>query len=94
MNDSVGIFLLFLMYGAFFSLPAFFLYLFAFNRIVKIPISDLIIKTTLNAIGIVAVVLTFLLIKGSMMQMLMISYSISLVISSLLFNLRRKDVKQ
>jgi hypothetical protein len=93
MNESVGIYILFLMFGVCFSLPAFFLYLFIYNRIIKEKISNLSIKTILNVIGVTLVIAIFLLIKGSMSQLLIFCYSIAIVVGSLFYRLRPREVK-
>lgn len=93
MNDAIGMYFLFLLYGVFFSLPTLILYLFLYSRVVNTQTSNLVSKTILNFLGVVGIVVTFLLIGGSMSQILTLSYSGALIFGSLLYNIRPKQVK-
>ena len=94
MNDAVGIYFLFLAFGLFFSLPAFILYALTYNSIVKTDRSNLTIKTILNVLGILAIVVTFSLIKGILIMKASIFYSIGLIVASLFYNVRPKEIKE
>src|SRR4030095_3853298 len=85
MTDAVGIYFLFVAYGLFFSLPVFALYVLTFNKIIKTDKSDLVIKIVLNAIGAIGIIVTFLIIKGSITMLASVSYSIALIIASIFY---------
>ena len=88
MFDGTGLLLIFMSLGLVLSLPVFLLYLFMFNWIIRRINSELIIKTTLDVAGILAIVVTFvLLIQGELAVAFAICYSIALVVSSLIFTI-------
>ena len=90
-QDAIGaleMFLLYLVFGLVYSLPDLIAYYFAYKTIIKRLNSERLIKTILNCIAIIGVVLTFLLIRGSLAVTLAIAYSIAVVISSLFPKLR------
>ena len=94
MNDAVGVYFLFVSFGLLFSLPTFILYALTYNAIIKTDKSNLTIKTILIALGILGVVVTFSLIKGTLIFKATIFYSIGLLIGSLFYNVRPKEIKE
>ena len=94
MIDAVGVYFLFVTFGLFFSLPTFILYALTYNSIIKTNKSNLTIKTILNILGILGIVVTFSLIKGTLTMKASIFYSTALMIASLCFKVRPKEIKQ
>ncbi len=94
MVDAIGIFFLFLTFGLLLSLPTFILYILTFTTLIKKEISNLTIKIILNTLAIIGTVLTFLTIKGSMTELLIICYSTSLIVGSLLYRVRPKEINK
>ena len=94
MVGVVETYFLFLTFGLFFSVPVFLLYLLTFNQLTKKINSNLTIKTILNTVGVIGIIVTFLIIKGSMAMMLAISYSVTLIISSVFYRVRPKEINK
>ena len=94
MIDAVGVYFLFVSFGILFSLPTFIVYALTYNAIIKTDKSNLTIKAILIAFGILGVVVTFSLIKGTLIFKASIFYSIGLIIGSLFYNVRPKEVKE
>lgn len=94
MNDAVEVYFLFISFGLIFSIPTFIVYALAYNAIVKSDKSNLTIKAILVALGILGVVVTFSLIKGTLIFKASIFYSIGLIIGSLFYNIRPKEIKE
>jgi Sec-independent protein secretion pathway component TatC len=94
MNDAVGVYFLFVSFGLLFSLPAFIIYALTYNAIVKTDKSNLTIKTVLIALGILGVVATFSLIKGALIFKASIFYSIGLIVGSLFYNVRPREIEE
>lgn len=94
MNDAGGIFFLFLVFGLLFSLPLLVLYALTYNFLTKNIKSNLMIKVILNLLGVLGIVITFSLIKGSMTVMASVFYSIGLIIASLFYNIRTKEIER
>lgn len=92
MVDAIGVFFLFLAFGLLLSLPTFILYIFTFTTLIKKEISNLTVKIILNMLAIIGTVLTFLIIQGSMTEFLIICYSTSLIVGSLLYRVRPKQI--
>lgn len=88
MNDAFVTCLLFVTFGLFFSLPVFILYVLVYNRIIKTDQSNLTIKIILNIIGVIGVVTTFSVIKGSITMVASICYSIALITGSIFYKVR------
>ena len=92
LNDSIGIYMLFLVFGLFFSLPAFAFYLLLFNLIIRKTNSTFIIKTVLSLTTIVGVFVTIKLIGGTMMTPKLASYySVALIICSLFYKIKKQN---
>jgi Sec-independent protein secretion pathway component TatC len=94
MNDAVGVYFLFVAFGLFFSLPTFILYALTYNSIIKTDKSNFTIKTILIVLGILGIVVTFSLIKGTLTMKASIFYSIGLIIGSLFYKVRPKEIKE
>jgi Sec-independent protein secretion pathway component TatC len=92
LNDAVGIFVLFIIYGLFFSLPVFILYLILFSVLIRKINSEFMIKTILNATTICGVFITIKLIGGSMMTpKLALFYSVALIVCSFIFKIKKQN---
>ena len=94
MTDAVGVYFLFISFGLVFSLPTFIIYALTYNAIIKTDKSNLTIKTVLIALGILGVVVTFSLIKGTLIFKASIFYSTGLIIGSFFYNVRPKEIKE
>jgi hypothetical protein len=91
-NDALGICILFIIYGLFFSLPMFILYLLLFYILIRQVNSIFIIKTILNAATICGTFITIQLIGGTMMTpKLALFYSIILIICSFIFKIKKPN---
>jgi hypothetical protein len=73
----------------FFSLPTFALYYFLFVLLDRKNVSPLVAKILLISISMVGITITFLLIGGSYSIVSMIAYSVSVLISGLLYRLKK-----
>jgi len=93
MVDAIGIFFLFVTFGLFFALPTFIQYILTFKRVIKRGMSILTVKLILNMLAITGTVLTFLIVKGSMTELLIICYSSALIVGSLFYRVRPKQIK-
>ncbi len=91
MGDAIGIFFLFVTFGLLISLPTFILYVLTFTTLIKKEISNLTLKIVLNTLAITGTVLTFLIIKGSMTELLIICYSTALIVGSFFYRVRPKE---
>jgi hypothetical protein len=94
MNDAVGVYFLFVSFGFVFSLPTFILYALAYNAIIRTDRSNLMIKTVLIALAILGVVVTFSLIKGTLIFKASTFYSVGLIVGSLFYGVRPKEIEQ
>jgi hypothetical protein len=65
-----------------------------FNKIVKTDMSNWTIKIILNLVAITGTMLTFLLIKGSMTELLIICYSVGLIVGSIFYRVRPREIKE
>lgn len=93
-RNAHGIIVLFWGLGFVLSLPVFAMYLLAFKFIIKRKKSDLVIKTALGILGVVSIAVIFLLIiKGSTAMELTMSYSISLITSSLFLRIENRELE-
>lgn len=93
MTDAGGIYFLFLLFGPLLSLPLLILYTLTYNFLIKNIKSDLTIKILLNLFGVLGIVITFLIINGSIATMLTIFYSIGLVVTSLFYSIRTREIE-
>ena len=92
LNDALVMGMLCMVFGFFFSLPVFILYLILFNLLIRKTNSALIIKTILNSITIVGVFITIKLIGGTMMTpKFALYYSIILIVCSLFFKIKKHN---
>ena len=87
--DVIGIYMLFIIFGLFFSLPVFVLHLLLFNLLIRKTNSIFIIKTILNLITIPCIFIAIKLIGGTLMTPLLgLYYSVALIICSFLFKVK------
>ncbi|MGC3945563.1 MAG: hypothetical protein QM762_13770 [Chryseolinea sp.] len=93
MNDAIGVYVLFVSFGILFSIPTFIVYAWTYNAIIKTDKSNLAIKAVLITLAILGVVVTFSLIKGTLIFKASIFYSVGLIIGSLFYNVRPKEIK-
>lgn len=82
---------LFLIFGFAFALPTFILYYVSYKQIVRTAIPDVISKMLLNTEAITGLIITFKIIGGEFAPTAALSYSISVVLSSLFFKLRKPE---
>jgi hypothetical protein len=90
-SDNFLVIILFIGYGLFFSLPAFVIFFIAFKILIRNPSSPLLIKIITDLISIGCLIITFLLIEGSMIFLGSIYYSASIIISSLFFKIYKSN---
>ncbi len=92
LNDAIGICTLVIIFGFFFSLPVFILYLLLFNLLIHKLASKFLIKTILNAVTILGVFITIKLISGTMMTpKLALYYSCVLLVCSSIFKIKKQN---
>jgi hypothetical protein len=91
MLGLLDFYLLFVLFGAIFSIPVLVVYVFAFKTLIRRSISPLKIRLVLTVFTLVSAVVSLRLIGGSLMASLMVSYSIAIVICAWLFDLRSID---
>lgn len=82
---------LFIIFGIFFSLPVLIVYYFLFYLLISKPLSTLTIKSILNLVTIIGIVVTFILLGGSVAPDYSISYSIAVVICSWLAKIKNTE---
>jgi hypothetical protein len=90
MWDTYSAYLLFLMFGFVFALPAFVVYLLVYRLLIKRPVSFALIKIILNCIAIVGLFITMKLIGGSLTNEIIVAYVIAIVISSLFYRIGKQ----
>ncbi|MCE3282701.1 MAG: hypothetical protein K0Q66_1438 [Chitinophagaceae bacterium] len=88
MTDAMGIYFLFVLFGLIFSIPALLVYVIIFESIARTNRSALMVKTILNLTGAFAVLVTFLIIDGSMAKTPSIVYTVGLLIGSLFYKVK------
>jgi hypothetical protein len=88
--DVIEIYFLILAFGLFISLPVFLINVFVFRRMIKAGKSNLAIRTTLNIIALTGTSAIFYFINGSAAFALTICYSASVILSSILFKIKRE----
>lgn len=91
LNDSLGVIVLFIFFGLFFSIPTLLLCLAVFWGLRKTRISNLYLKLVLDLISILGIYVTFYFIDmGAMMNAYFLIYAVSVVISSIIIPLRSR----
>jgi hypothetical protein len=81
----------FIALGIFYSSPSLVISVLVFKLLIKVNSTLIIIKFILICLGVIGIVLTFIIIGGTLVLKLTLSYSISLIISSLIIRLEIKD---
>jgi hypothetical protein len=82
-----------LLFSLAFSLPTFSVYLTCFYFLSKKEINFAILKVILIAISVLGIYITQTMIKGTMSQDIIISYSVTAIILGLILRLRKPKVK-
>src|SRR5687768_15939907 len=77
--------------GVLFSLPVFLIYYFMYKGLNTTSLGQLLKKVLLNTFAILGIFLTLKIIQGSMVNALIITYSIALTITSLFINMPGKE---
>ena len=83
MLSALEFYLMFFLFGLLFSLPVLLIYYVCFKMITRKLKSKVRIKLVLLLIAILGTLLTFYLIGGTLMDPLMISYSVALVMTAI-----------
>lgn len=91
MNETVGIYFLFVLYGMVFSLPTLALYLLAYNYLVKSGWPNVVIKAGLNTVAVLGIVITFQILGGSISTLASVCYASAVVFVSLFFKINNKS---
>jgi hypothetical protein len=92
LNDAVGIYFLFVVFGLFYSFPVFILYLLLFSFLIRKTDSAFIVKTVLNLITIIGGFFTIKLIGGTMMTPILASYyAVALIVCSLFYKIKEQN---
>ena len=76
-------------FGFAYSLPAFLIYLIGFNLLNMTAFSPILLKTILNAAGIIGIVLTLYVAFDVVGLFLCLSYAVVLILSSFLFKIKK-----
>jgi hypothetical protein len=87
--SSIEMYLVYLMMGVIFSLPAFVVYLIAFGLLSKNAFSPFILKVILNLLAVAGVVITLTVIGGDFAVITAMIYSGALVITSFFFRIEQ-----
>ena len=85
------IYLIFFVSGVLFSIPMFLIYYLVYRGLNTTHLRQLLKKLLLNTSAIIGIFLTLKIIQGSMVNSLFFSYSIALIITSLLINMPREN---
>jgi glucan phosphoethanolaminetransferase (alkaline phosphatase superfamily) len=89
--DNVGVIFLFVLFGLVLSVPTFAIMFLTFIFAVRHFQSAIAIRLICLIVSVCGVVITFLLLKGSMAPKLTLVYSISVAMSSCVFRLYKKQ---
>ncbi len=90
--ESISIIFIFILFGLVLSLPMQILCIILFKFLIKKINSEIIIKLILNIVCITGIFTTFKLIGGSASLDLSLAYSTSVILSSLIYKIRSKEV--
>jgi hypothetical protein len=91
LSNLFELYILTFSYGALFSLPAFLIYLIAFNLLKRSKLSDFLIKVYLNTGTIIGIFITLYIAIDTIFSEVGISYSIALVLSSSFLELNKNE---
>ena len=91
--DFLSMYPYFLLVGFLLSLPALCLYVFVFVVLSDKAIKPLTLKLMLNGILVAIIIITFMLIDGSIISGYSIGYSVTAIICSLSLRIKKKQAK-
>ncbi|MBC3541148.1 hypothetical protein ACFSC6_03130 [Rufibacter sediminis] len=97
LNVGIEFLVLFILFGAFFSLPALLISFLSFKFLVARTKSSFLVKVLFNLVVILTVITYFWIMSGSMAFMLSLIYSASVVLSTMMipvFGNRSKTISQ
>ena len=90
-SNSIGVILVFILFGLIFSIPTFLISMILFKILFEKSISVTVIKVLINLIGIAGVLITFRIIElNDDSNTYAIIYSFSIVIASFFVSIRNK----
>ena len=88
-SNAIGIYMLFIIFGLFFSFPVFVLYFILYNFLIGKNFKTITTKVILNFATIAGVFVTIKLIGGSAMTVnLALYYSVTIIICSFFFKIK------
>jgi Sec-independent protein secretion pathway component TatC len=91
-SDMPGMYMLYVAFGLFFSLPVFIVYLLLFNLLIRMAKSMLLIKMALNLVTIIGVFMTIKLMGFSEVTLsLPLIYSIAIIASSFFYKIKKEN---
>uniref|UniRef100_UPI00404728BD hypothetical protein n=1 Tax=Roseivirga sp. TaxID=1964215 RepID=UPI00404728BD len=88
--DDLGVYFVFILMGAIFSLPGLFVYFFVYKALISIGFSNIIIRLTLILVASLMALIALWLIKGSIMIPMMLSYVSGVLISGFIYPLKEE----
>ena len=89
--DFFEYYFLFVLFGFFFSIPTYLLYALLYWYLAKVNLDDWEIKAILIFFAVAGIIITFSSIAGSMSEEGIISYSISSILTGIIFKLNFKN---
>lgn len=79
-----------IIFSVIFSIPTLVIYYFIFIFLIRNPINSFLVKSILISWTIVGIVITILMIGGSLSKTLIFSYSLAAIVTGTLFRITRK----
>ncbi len=93
-SDTIGLYMLYVAFGLFFSLPVFIAYLLIFNLLMRTAKSTFLIKMTLNLIAVIGVFITIKLLGGTAMTTsVAVMYSMAIIASSFFYKIKKENTE-
>ena len=88
LTDTLSLYLIFFIFSLVFSIPTYLIYFLVFYFLVKKTTSIILIKIILDVIAIIGIFVTTVVIGGSMLVLNGLSYSLAIIISTLILKMK------